>query len=127
MTAVGAQTYQESDGKSVEVNLRYTVENKQVAYVDAFLGITMASGDSGDAINLNIDDREYQFTVPTALAVAKGDIVYVDVTDLTGHTPDSTAYAKAAGSNRIRLFKATAAQDANDMVTGILLVGRHLS
>lgn len=125
--ATGANTYLESDGKAVEVTLTATVEKDQVAYVDGFLGLVTLAGVSGENTNLTIDDREYQFTVPASLSVAKGAIVYVDVTDLTGHTPDDTAYYTASGSNRIRLFKATAAKDANNMVTGILLVGRHLS
>lgn len=125
--ATGANTYLESDGKAVEVSLTATVEKDQVAYVDGFLGLVTLAGVSGEKTNLTIDDREYQFTVPASLSVAKGAIVYVDVTDLTGHTPDDTAYYTASGSNRIRLFKATAAKDANNMVTGILLVGRHLS
>lgn len=127
MTATGASTHLESDGKAVQVALTSTVAKDQVAYVEGFLGLVTMDGVSGGKTNLTIDDREYQFTVPAALAVAKGDVVYIDVTDLTGHTPDDSSYYKAAGSNRIRLFKATAAQDGNNMVTGILLVGRHLS
>lgn len=127
MTATGAQTYHESDGKAVEVTLTATVAKDQVAYVQGWLGLVTKDGVSGENTNLTIDEREYQFTVPSALAVAKGDIVYIDVTDLTGHTPDDSAYSKTAGSNKIRLFKATAAQDGNNMVTGIMLVGRYMS
>lgn len=125
--ATGANTYLESDGKSVQVTLTATVEKDQVAYVEGFLGLVTLDGVSGGKTNLNIDDREYQFTVPAALSVSKGNIVYVDVTDLTGHTPDDSAYSTSAGSNKIRLFKATADKDSNNMVTGILLTGRYLS
>lgn len=118
--AVG-DTYFESDGKSVDVDLLYTVTKNQVAYVDQFLGIISDDGDSGDTVSMNQDKREYQLIVPTALAVTKGDTIYIDVTDLTGHTPDSTAYYKATDTNRVAFMKATAAQDANDVVTGILL------
>lgn len=126
--ATGANTYLESDGKSVQVALTATVTKDQVAYVQGFLGLVTKAGVSGENTNLNIDDREYQFTVPSGLSVSKGNIVYVDVTDLTGHTPDDSAYSTTAGSNKIRLFKATSDKDATThMVTGILLVGRHLS
>ena len=115
--AAGDNTYFEGDGKSVEVDLTSTVNTGQLAYVDSWLGIANESGDSGDSITLSVDEREYQLTVPTALAVVKGEYIWIDVTDLTGHIPDSTAYYKATGSNRVRFFKATSDQDANDIVT----------
>lgn len=114
--AVG-DTYLESDGKAVNVDLTSTVAKNQLAYVDAWLGIASDDGVSGDAIALSIDEREYQIQVPTALAVVKGEEIWIDVTDLTGHIPDSTAYYKATGANRVRFFKATSDQDANDIVT----------
>jgi hypothetical protein len=126
MTATGASSYLESDGKAVNVNLLYTVVADQVAVVDGWLGITGSDGDSGDTIALTVDMREYQFTVPTTLAVAKGDIVYVEVADVTGHTPDDTAYGTSAGAGKVAFFKATAAKDANHCVTGIML-GQLLS
>lgn len=125
--ATGENTYQESDGKSVQVALTSTVAKGKVTYADGFLGIALADGISGQNVNLNIDDREYQFTVPSGLSVAKGQVVYVDVTSLTGHYPNDAAYSTSAGSNKIRLFKATAAKDGNNVVTGILLVGKYLS
>lgn len=118
--AVG-DTYLESDGKGVDVDLLYTVTKNQVAYVDGFLGIILDDGDSGDTVAMNTDKREYQITVPTALAVAKGDTIYIDVSSLTSHTPADGDYYKAADTGRVAFMKATAAQDANDVVTGILL------
>ncbi|MBZ0316329.1 MAG: DUF2190 family protein [Anaerolineae bacterium] len=115
--AAGDNTYLESDGKAVNVDLTSTVAKGQVAYVDSWLGIASDDGVSGDTIALSIDEREYQLTVPTALAVVKGEEIWIDVTDLTGHIPDSTAYYKATGANRVRFFKATSDQDANDIVT----------
>lgn len=123
----GNLTYFESDGKSVTVSLTSTVPKDQIAYINGFLGIAMQSGDSGDSVVLNIDHREYQFVVPSGLSVSKGDIVYIDTADLTGHLPDDTAWATSAGSGLIRLFKATSAKDANNIVTGILLSGEHAS
>ena len=119
----GQNTYLESDGKSVGVTLTATVSKNQVAYVEGWLGVTNRDGISGDKISLSVDRREYQFTVPAALSVSKGATVYVDVTDLTGHIPNDTAYFTATGTNRVALFKATAAKDTNNVVTGILIGG----
>ncbi len=119
----GENTYLESDGKSVSVTLSASVDKNQVAYVEGWLGISNDAGENGDTISLSVDRREYQFSVPAALAVSKGATVYVDVTDLTGHIPDDTAYYTATGSNRVALFKATAAKDGNNVVTGVLIGG----
>ncbi len=119
----GENTYLESDGKSVTVTLSASVDKNQVAYVQGWLGISNDAGESGDTISLSVDRREYQFSVPSTLAVSKGATVYVDVTDLTGHIPDDTAYYTATGSNRVALFKATAAKDGNNVVTGMLIGG----
>ncbi len=123
----GENTYFESDGNAVDVTLDNTVGKGQVAVVEGWLGIAGASGDSGDEISLAVDNREYQFTVPAGLAVSKGDIVYVDVADLTGHVPDDTAYATTAGAGLVAFFKATADKDANDVVTGIMLAHNALA
>lgn len=119
--ATGKDTNFDNAGRAVNVDLTYTVEAEQVAYIDGFLGLTNRSGDSGDTIALTADHQAYQFTVPTTLAVSKGDTVYVDVTDLTGHIPDDTAYSTSSGANKVALFKALEDKDANHCVTGILL------
>lgn len=116
------QTYLETDGKAVNVQLSYTVSKDDVAYVEQWLGIAQHSGGSGDYIALAIDERVYQFTVPAALAVAKGDTVYITTASVTGtHLPPDAAYSKTAAAGKIALFKATTAQDANNVVTGKLL------
>lgn len=116
-----------SDGQAVDVSLLYTVKKGQLAVVDEWIGITGASGDSGENIALIVDDREWQFVMPATLDVSKGDIVYLDVDDLTGHTPDSTAYSTSAASGSVALFKATSDQDDNNVVTGILLAKNALA
>ncbi len=123
----GNNTFLESDGKAVDVLLSYTVAKDQVAVVEGWLGIAGESGDSGDYIALAVDDREYQFTVPAGLAVAKGAIVYIEVADLTGHVPDDEAWSTSAGSGKVAFFKATAAKDGNNVVTGILLAKNALA
>jgi len=117
----GAETHLESDGKAVDVDLLYTVAKGQVLYVDGFLGVAAGDAESGESVALSVDQREYQFTVPANLTVNKGDIVYIDPSDLTGHVPDDTGYATVANTGLLALFKATSAKDANNVVTGILL------
>lgn len=120
------KTYFESDGKAVNVGLLYTVTKGQPIVAEGWLGIAGGSGDSGDTIALIADDREYQFLVPTGLTVAKGDIVYVTVATITGHYPDDEAYTTSAGAGKLAFFKATAAKDANDIVTGVMLAHNAL-
>lgn len=118
----GTDTYLESDGKAVEVTLSYATDKNVVAYVEQWLGITKVSGASGDNVWLSVDEREYQFTVPSTLSVSKGDIVYIEAAVVTGtHVPPDAAYGTSSGAGKLPLFKATAAKDANNVVTGILL------
>lgn len=123
--AVGDTVF-ESDGKAVNVDLLYTVEKGEVAVVDGWLGIAGGRGDSGDSIALAVDDREYQIVVPAGLSVAKGAIIYIEVADVTGHTPDSTAYGTSAGSGKQAFLKATSAKDSNNVVTGIMIAKGQL-
>lgn len=123
----GENTLLDNDGKSVGVTLSYTVLKNQLAVVEGWLGVSSGSGDSGDRVALQCDDRAYQFTVPSALAVVKGDIVYITVADLTGHVPDDTAYTKTAGAGKVALFKAMEDQDDNDVVVGKMLASNALA
>lgn len=123
--AVGTVVWKESDGEAVDVTLSYTTVANAVAYVQGWLGITKRGGVSGDVVALEIVNQEYQFEVPAALAVAKGEIVRIDLTALsTNHQPPDACYNKNAESaTNINLFKATAAKTAAHVVTGILLAG----
>lgn len=117
----GENSYFESDGKSVNVDLLGTVAANQLAYVDGWLGIAEVGGASGEMIALNVDMREYQFTVPSGLAVAKGDIVYIEVAQVTNGTIADGGYSTTAGSGKIAAFKATMAKNTDNVVTGVLL------
>lgn len=123
----GENTYLDNDGKSVKVLLTSTVAKNQVAVVEGWLGVSSGSGDSGEEIALQIDDRAYQFSVPSALGVVKGDIVYITVADLTGHIPDDTAYTKTAGAGKVAFFKAMEDQDDNDVVVGRMIAANALA
>jgi len=125
-TVAGAKAWFESDGKSVNVDLLYTVVKGAVIYADGWLGLAAADGVSGDSIAEIVDDREYQFKVPAGLSVDKGDIVYITVATVTGHYPDDEAYGTSAGAGKIAFFKATAAKDANNIVTGVMLAHNAL-
>ncbi len=122
----GKQTYYESDGASVTVALVSTIEANMVVLAQGFLGISNESGNSGDSVAVSIRRNEYQFTVPSGLAVSKGDIVRIDTSAVTGtNIPPSGAYNKnALSATNINLFKAT--EDKNGtthVVCGILLSG----
>lgn len=125
MATVGT-THFESKGGAVDVTLSHAVSGGQIAYAQGWLGVTGASADSGDTIALDITRSEYQFVFPADFSAVKGDTVYVDITDVTGHSPDSTAFYTATGSNRVALCKLTSdltAISGGKMGTGILLSG----
>lgn len=118
--------YLESDGKAVSVTLSYTTGAKEPGYVQGWLGIVEESGDSGDSVALTIDRREYQFKVPAALNVSKGDTVYVTLASVTAHEIDDDAYTLTGGAGTLALFKATSDEwttGGETWVTGILLGG----
>lgn len=119
-------THYESDGKSVTLPLLYTVEKGDLVVVSSWLGIAANDGDSGDTIALEIDSVERQVVVPAALAAAIGDIIYIEVADVTGHKPDDTAYSKTAGSGKVAFLKVTVAQSGT-LVFGIVLPGNLAS
>jgi len=125
-TVAGSNAWFESDGKAVNVALVATVAKGAVIYADKWLGLAGEDGESGDTIALVADDREYQFKVPSGLSVAKGDIVYITVATVTGHYPDDEAYTTSAGAGHLAFFKATAAKDSNNIVTGIMLAHNAL-
>ncbi len=126
-TVAGTTTWFESDGGAVNVGLTSTVAKGAVAVVEGWLGIVGSDGASGESVALICDDREYQFTVPAGLAVAKGAIVYITVATITGHYPDDEAYTTSAGAGKVALFKATAAKSSNNIVTGIMLAHNALA
>lgn len=125
--AAGDQTFKESDGKAVNVTLSYTVLKDWLVVVEGWVGIADSSGNSGEEIALSVDNYEYQLTVPSGLAVAKGAIIYITVATVTGHRPDDAAYTTTAGAGKVAVFKATAAKDANNVVTGIMLASAALA
>ncbi len=126
-TVAGDVNYFESDGKAVNALAFYTVAKGSLVYIESWLGIAGADADSGESVAVIVDDREYQFSVPAGLAVAKGAIVYITVATVTGHYPDDEAYTTSAGAGKVALFKATAAKDANNIVTGIMLAHNALA
>lgn len=126
-TVSGIEAFFESDGKACNVALLNTVAKGAVIVVESWVGLAGEDGLSGETIALICDDREYQFRVPAGLAVAKGAIVYITVATLTGHYPDDEAYTTSAGAGKVAFFKATAAKDANNIVTGIMLAHNALA
>lgn len=126
-TVAGANAPFESDGKAVNVTLSATVAKGAVIVAEGWVGLAGGAGVSGDVIALVADNREYQIKVPASLSVAKGAIVYITVATITGHYPDDEAYTTTAGAGKVAFFKATAAKDGNNIVTGILLAHNALA
>lgn len=125
MAAAAQPHYKYSDGKAVDVTPSYAVVKDQLAFIEGWLGLTTTDAESGEVTALTISPEEYQFKVPSSLSVSKGEVIRIDTADLTGHTPDDTAYNKNAESSTNRsFFRATSDKDSNHVVTGILLVGR---
>lgn len=126
-TVAGLENFFESDGKAVNVTLNAgNVVKGAVVLVEGWLGIAGEDALSGETLALIADDREYQFHVPAGLAVAKGAIVYITIATVTGHYPDDEAYTTTAGAGKWAFFKATAAKDANNIVTGVMIARNAL-
>jgi hypothetical protein len=126
MLATG-DTAKESDGQAVNVDLLYSVDKDDVAYVDGWLGVAGNDGDSGDTIALDISCIERQIVLPASTNPSKGDIIYIEVADCTGHIPDDTAYGTSAGEGKVAFCKITAIKDDNNVATAIILPGNLAS
>lgn len=125
--AAGVNTYKNSDGKSVDVQLSYTVVRDRIAYIQGWLGVTAGAGDSDDYIALRVDDQEYQVDVGS-LSISKGANLYIDTADLTGHYPDSTAFGTSAGAGKFIFGKTTSEKDGNNIVkVKMIAAGQLLS
>lgn len=123
MAGEGLLSYLESDGKSVNFIATAAVVKGQVAAAGAtkyWLGVVNKSAAIGEPTNMNVDGREYQFTVPVGLGAKFGDVIYVDMAQLTGHTPNVGAYALTSGGAKQALCKCTMDQ-SGQTVTGILM------
>lgn len=116
-----------TDGKAIPVTLSSAVSNGDLIYVSGWLGIANDDGVSGATIGMTIEDFEYVFHVGSGINPQKGNIVYIDTTQLTGHLPTLAGYSLSSGSNLIRAFKATKNKDSNNYVRGRFLGGYHLS
>ncbi len=110
-----------SDGQSVTLSVTATVVTDQVAVIEGWLGITNGSADSGGQVALDLTLTERQMEVPAAFAPVIGDIIYITIATITGHTPDDAAYTTTAGAGKIALGKVTVAKDGNDILEYIRL------
>lgn len=125
-TTAGDVNFFESDGKAVNCLATSAVAKGSLVYIESWLGIAGSTAASGESVAVIVDDREYQFSVPSGLSVSKGNIVYITVATVTGHYPDDEAYTTSAGAGKIALFKATADKSSNNIVTGIMLAHNAL-
>ena len=114
-------TVLDNDGKSVPVDLLYSVDKGDLIVADGWIGLADNDGTSGETISLNVDRRAYQIELPSGLSCAKGDTIFIDVTDLTGHRPDSSAYSITSGSNKVAMFRLIEGKDSNNVAIGLML------
>jgi len=97
-----------SDGKAVNVLLAQTVTKGQPVFANGFHGVAMTDGVSGDTIAIETSNREFEHEVAGALAVSKGDVLYI--------TDDGTdVVSKTVTDNRLFAI-ATTAKDANNVI-----------
>jgi len=123
----GLLSYFDNDGKAVNVTLTAAVAKGQVVVAQGWVGIAESNGAIGETIALTIDDRAYQFTVPAALAVPKGTIVYLVLANVVGHTPTDAAYTLVPAAGSVAFFKAMEAKDANNVVIGRMLAANSMA
>lgn len=77
-----------SDSKSVPVTLKAAV-TKGSDYGgphntdDGFFGVPFEDRASGDVINIDVSQREFELEVPAGATAAKGDVLYLDATTLS--------------------------------------------
>lgn len=126
MFAVGQDIAEDAEGEAVTLTLTATVNAKQIAYINGWLGVTVASGASGQNIALEVCEKVYQITLPAALsAVAVGNIVYVTLASVTGHTPQTAAYTLTPGAGKQALCRVVevygADSDGNYVVAALLM------
>ena len=96
----------ESEGLAIQRILVGSVAGVQLVSDGLWAGINNEAGVSGDLRAWSIDGGIYQFYVPDSLSVNDGDIVYLELADITGNIPEDTAYSITPGAGKIALFKA---------------------
>lgn len=107
--------FKETDGKSVDVTIDYTISGERPILVDNWVGLPSQSGDSGDTIALVCDGGVYQWQAPSGLSLSVGNIVYVDISETgsANEVPDS-AFTTTATADTLPLFKVLTEKNASN-------------
>ena len=95
------------DGQSLNVVLAQTVLKGQPVFADGFHGVAMTNGVSGETIAIETSNREFEHEVAGALAVSKGNVLYIttDGSDVVSKTDTGRTFGVA-----------TTAKDANNVI-----------
>lgn len=100
-----------ANGNSIDVTISSAVAEGDLAFIEGWLGFVPRASSSGESVALNIEYAEFDMILPTGLSLSKGDEVWVDTTDLTGHIPDDTAYGSSNGGSDTKLGRCVIDQD----------------
>lgn len=95
-------------GRTINRTLEATVSLKQLVVDTHFVGISQATGVSGDLSAWLVDDGTYMLWVPDALSVSEGDVIYIERANRTGNIPDNDAYSTSSGAGKTPAFIALA-------------------
>jgi len=118
-------TYQNKDGRAIDLPLTATVTAGEAVYVLGWLGVAMTAGVSGGTIAVEIKPEERRFAIPNALNPAVGSIIYVDLDQVVGHSIPAAALSTSSSGNKRKLCKTTKAREGVAdawYVSGILLM-----
>jgi len=107
----GENGHKLNTGLSVEIEVTSDIDTGELAYVNGFLGFNVRAIESGESGVLDIEPAQWDVILPTALNLSKGNLIYVDVTDLTGHIPDDSAFSTTSGGSKVKWAKAMTDQD----------------
>lgn len=103
-----------SDGKAVDVVIpsgHDPVTKGDLIIADGWYGIAMNDGVVGDTIAIEVTQREFVFTIPAAVAAAKGAVLYLT----------SAGAITATASGNTAALKVTKAKDSNNVIWAKLL------
>lgn len=84
-------------GKAADVTITSAVETGDIFVADGFAGINPRDAESGDTVAMNIEVAQFDVLLPASLSLTKGDSIWLNTADVTGHIPNDTAWGTSDG------------------------------